>query len=254
MFEVHNKMSFASEAFLSSESTNKAYSEVLAELWVPNEKQDAILQNASFQCSCCGLKSAPGSIDIRSTSVTKVFVESGKKIIQSLKTGDGETGAIKVPSGMMDILTANGKSSVLCWICRASMMPQLPVAGVYDHGVAIYAPGISQKEISNIFTTCSFAIIHIDSPISVEAERAFHKMRATLIPPVSEVIPGIMNGSIEALSEIIQYMPHTVHDGMAKYIAEIKYLPSTQAFKTHIGYWFAVSQENNEKLMAAING
>lgn len=253
MFEVRSKLSFASEAFLASQGNDSAYKGTMPELWVPDKAQQSVLTESNYSCSCCGLRSSPGLIDLNSSSVTKIFVDSAIKIHNLQPTKD--TKNIAVPSGLMDIFTNNnGSHTVLCWICRTSMCPSLSVAAVYDHGVAIYAPGVSQARISSLFATCSFAIIPLDSPLSVEAENTLLRIRAALVPPVSEVIPGIMNGSIEGISEMIEYMPSSISERMADHIDELRYLPSSQAYKTHLGYWFAVSQNGNEDFQAALNG
>lgn len=248
MFEVLDRRSFASEVFVDEQSgQNRLF---ISELWIPNATQTEILKTADYKCACCGLVSAPGIIELNARHLASPFIDSASVMLKTGITQQVDTQSIPIPSGLMDILYEAQSATVLCWVCRTAKLPSLSVCGSQEHGHAIYADKVNQSEITKLFLLCMFTMIPADADLSVEAEKLLTKLRTTLVPLVTEILPTVPNGLIQDVAAIANNMPPDAIEGMLNHIRPLKYLPSRLVYSTHTGYWHKTAGAENNELMA----
>ena len=175
--------------------------------WKPTKDEYKKLEAASFCCSSCGFVATPR--------------------------------ASVCPSGYMELVDIDGKTKVLCAICAQSQYLTRPINGVNNHGLIIYAPGMTQGHITHLARTLYVSRYKDDA--NTERSRALiSKITSELVNPVSEMIHDFESGSAREFGNILTSLPPKANKNIGPLLECLRYWPYFEVFEMQVALWSEV--------------
>jgi hypothetical protein len=149
----------------------------------------------------------------------------------------------------MQAIDSGGGLETHCAMCAASVTIGRKVMGRNDYGKLIYAPELSQKNVSDIVRiTIATNLLPPDSipkVIRQNSKTLFDGLMSEQYLLDGDVFPFFEGsyGNLEDLADICRYATPKVKDKYASLFKDIRFLPDIEAFKGPVQFWLKANPQ-----------
>lgn len=186
--------------------------------WLPTKEELEVLEKNKFTCFCCSLVSAPNE---------------------------------SVPSGYLEIKTINKKKRLLCSFCMQSQHLSRRInGGNLRHGYLVYAPEVSQGQLSKLALWTYF--YERFSPSQGAKAALLESELIDMADSLEAVFTGLgsnKQGNVELYLRMESGFSPEIKKKKAELIKGIRYLPKKETFSRQVNHWAEVYFKKNGKLL-----
>lgn len=170
----------------------------------PSTEQLTALKSGKFKCSCCGMQSRPS------------------------KT---------VPSGYMEAIKIDDKSTVVCRMCYGATHVDGDLDGRVDHGVIIFAPWISQGQLNNLLRLAFVAKCREVANYQNHSDTLYNDFYSLIEAGSMHIGIDNFSGSLQDYTGIFNLLNDEALSKINTVFKGMRYLPSYDAYYDVVRYW-----------------